>query len=192
MPLTRVIQCLLETSPELQPPKADIKVEGMLPVVIGNESLLTQCFANLLANAVKFVAPGTRPQVRIRAESTSEGSRIWVEDNGIGIPESAQSRLFGLFERLTTGYEGTGVGLAIVRKVVERMGGKVGVESAEGCGSRFWVSLQTASPQIKPARASSPAATVAGGYCTLSHSAFRCTIISRRTGCRYKPSCRAT
>lgn len=68
--------------------------------------------------------------------------RVWVEDNGVGIPKESQSRLFGMFQRLTPGYEGTGIGLAIVRKVVERIGGRVGVESEEGQGSRFWVELQ--------------------------------------------------
>ena len=67
-----------------------------------------------------------------------------IQDNGIGIPRESQRRLFGMFERLTTGYEGTGIGLAIVRKVVERMGGKVGVDSAPGRGSRFWVELRAA------------------------------------------------
>ena len=65
--------------------------------------------------------------------------RVTVEDDGIGIPANAQSRLFGMFQKLDNRYEGTGIGLAIVRKVVERMGGKVGAESEPGKGSRFWV-----------------------------------------------------
>src|SRR5204863_9327015 len=69
--------------------------------------------------------------------------RITVEDNGIGIPPAGQSRLFGMFQRLTAEYEGTGIGLAIVRKVAERMGGKVGADSAPVQGSRFWVELRT-------------------------------------------------
>jgi signal transduction histidine kinase len=70
--------------------------------------------------------------------------RIWVQDNGIGIPRDQRERIFNLFQRLhpTETYEGTGIGLAIVRKAVERMNGKVGVESeAAGQGSRFWVEL---------------------------------------------------
>jgi PAS domain S-box-containing protein len=153
--LANVIQDLLETYPNLHPEKADISVEGPLPAVIGNESLLTQCFANILNNAVKFVVPGTRPRVRIWAEAGPGAARIWVEDNGIGIPKAAQARLFGLFERLAHGYEGTGVGLAIVRKVVERMGGKVGVESEDGKGSRFWVDLQAATISSVPGASTS-------------------------------------
>jgi len=111
---------------------------------MGSEALLTQCFANLLGNAVKFVADGVKPQVRVWAEPCNEFIRVWIEDNGIGIPLHAQPRLFRMFQRLTANYEGTGIGLAIVRKVVERMGGRVGAESAPGKGSRFWVELRRA------------------------------------------------
>jgi PAS domain S-box-containing protein len=144
--LTPLLRGLIETYPNLNPTNADIRIDGELPAVLGNESLLTQCFSNLLGNAVKFVAAGVRPQVSIRAQLKEKDSpaRIWVEDNGIGIPENAQKRLFGMFQKLDSQYEGTGIGLAIVRKVVERMGGKVGVESTSDRGSRFWVELPLA------------------------------------------------
>jgi PAS domain S-box-containing protein len=144
--LTRLIRGLVETYPNLQAETALVRIEGSLPWVLGNESLLTQCFSNLLGNAVKFVAPGTRPDVRVRANTSDHRARVWVEDNGIGIPQHAQSRLFGMFQKLDNQYEGTGIGLAIVRKVVERMGGQVGVESAAGRGSRFWVELKLQPP----------------------------------------------
>lgn len=70
--------------------------------------------------------------------------RIWVADDGIGIPKTFLKQIFGMFQRGTNIQEGTGIGLAIVRKVVERMGGQVGVESQEGIGSRFWVDLLSA------------------------------------------------
>ncbi len=142
--LGRLIPNLIDTYPNLQPDKADITIEDPLPVVVGDESLLTQCFSNLLGNAVKFVAPGVRPQIRLRATLSDNTARITVEDNGIGIPPRAQPRLFGMFQRLTAEYEGTGIGLAIVRKVTERMGGRVGVDSQPGKGSRFWVELKVA------------------------------------------------
>ena len=141
--LSRLVRGLIETYPNLQPDKADIRVEGKLPVVIGNESLLTQCFSNLLGNAVKFVAPGVKPKVRVTAEGHDSTAKIWIRDNGIGIPEHAQRRLFKMFQKLDTEYEGTGIGLAVVRKVVERMDGKVGVQSQPGHGSNFWVELHT-------------------------------------------------
>jgi len=121
---------------------AGIRVETNLPVVLGNEALLTQCFSNLLDNAVKFVTPGTRPQVRIRAECTSECARIWIGDNGIGIARPAQKRLFGFFQKMNPEREGIGLGLAIVQKAVERMNGKLGVESDPGQGSRFWLEFR--------------------------------------------------
>jgi PAS domain S-box-containing protein len=144
--LSSLLRGIIDTYPNLHSDFADIEIEGNLPVVMGNESLLTQCFANLLGNAVKFVAPGVRPCVRIRAESNGALVRISVQDNGIGIPTHAQPRLFGMFQKLDNQYEGTGIGLAIVRKVAERMGGKVGVESEAGNGSRFWVELKPAQP----------------------------------------------
>jgi PAS domain S-box-containing protein len=79
-------------------------------------------------------------------QSSTGWVRLWFEDNGIGIPKDSQARLFNIFTRLNRPelYEGTGIGLAIVRKAVERMGGSVGVESEDGKGSRFWVQLKAA------------------------------------------------
>ncbi|HWQ93838.1 MAG TPA: ATP-binding protein [Clostridia bacterium] len=148
---------IIESYPNLQPTVADIVIEGTLPKVIGNEATLTQCFSNLLGNAVKFVAPGIRPCVRIWSENlASQPSaqtempaksrvRIWLQDNGIGIAPEHQAHIFEMFHRLNQHYAGTGIGLAIVRKVVERMGGRVGVESQVGHGSRFWLDLPCAS-----------------------------------------------
>jgi signal transduction histidine kinase len=86
----------------------------------------------------------------VRAERRNSSVRFWVEDQGIGIPKAAQDRIFGMFQRAHVGYEGTGIGLAIVRKAVERMGGRVGVESEPGHGSRFWVELQPAQAEMLP------------------------------------------
>jgi PAS domain S-box-containing protein len=191
----RLLRGMLETYPNLQAPAADITIEFNELVVLGNESLLTQCFGNLLGNAVKFVPPGVKPRVRVWAEQgrigglmdkwisglvekpsghpqeSSESTpssinplihqstnpsihqsgrvgvvRIWVEDNGIGIPEDAQQKIFNMFQRMhrESEYPGTGIGLAIVRKAVERMGGHIGLESASGKGSKFWIELPRA------------------------------------------------
>jgi PAS domain S-box-containing protein len=142
--LSQLVRELIETYPNLHENNADILVENKLPVVLGNDALLTQCFSNLLGNAVKFVAPGMRPEVRVRAEIRDRMARIWVIDKGVGIPKGAQPRLFKMFQKLDAEYEGTGIGLAIVRKVVERMGGNVGVESEASAGSSFWVELPLA------------------------------------------------
>jgi signal transduction histidine kinase len=105
-------------------------------------------FSNLLGNAVKFVAPDVSPRIKIHAEPARVGDhsvRFWFEDNGIGIEPESTQRIFQMFQRLNRAelFEGTGVGLASVRKAVERMGGNVGVKSKAGHGSRFWVELKT-------------------------------------------------
>jgi len=126
-----LIKTVIDDYPNLQPPKATITIEGKLPTVLGNTTGLTQCLSNLLSNAVKFVAPGVHPMVRVWTEPLASGQtpfvRLLVQDNGIGIPAEAHSKIFEIFQRLSTKYEGTGIGLAIVKKAVERMGGKVGL-----------------------------------------------------------------
>jgi len=143
--LGHLIKTVIDSYPNLQPPKATIMIEGKLPSVLGNTAGLTQCLSNLLGNAVKFVAPGVHPEVRVWAERLPGGQipcvRLSVQDNGIGIPAEAHQKVFEIFLRLSTKYDGTGIGLAIVKKAVERMGGKVGLQSAPGSGSTFWLDL---------------------------------------------------
>jgi signal transduction histidine kinase/DNA-binding response OmpR family regulator len=134
---------LTQLEADIQGKKARITVEKPLPQVMGQYATLVQVVANLLTNGIKFVAPGVRPQVRVRTEERTAWVRLWVQDNGIGIAPQYQERIFGIFERLhdIEAYPGTGIGLAIVRKGIERMGGRVGVESAPDQGSAFWVEL---------------------------------------------------
>lgn len=142
----RLIREIVAERPEFQEPSARIELQPPLFQILGHEASLTQCITNLLSNAVKFVAPGTRPKVVISAEDRQETVCLWFADNGIGIEEEMQRRLFNLFERGTRGdeFQGTGIGLAIVRKAVQRMGGKAGVESTPAKGSRFWLELRKA------------------------------------------------
>lgn len=143
--LAVLIEGLIQTYPNLLPEKADIDLAPNLPVVRGSEAALTQCFSNLLGNAVKFVIPGRRPSVRVWGEPSGALMRIWIQDNGIGIAKDEQARIFDMFFRAARDcYEGTGMGLALARKVVTRLGGRIGVESEEGVGSRFWVELPPA------------------------------------------------
>ena len=85
--------------------------------------------------------PGEQPQIRIRSEKVDGRVCLCVEDNGIGIDPKNFGRLFEMFQRLNSEYPGTGIGLAIVRKAVERIGGVVNVESEPGKGSGFWIEL---------------------------------------------------
>lgn len=139
-----LVREVIESYPQLHASKADIHIEGVLPKVLGNDVSLAQCLSNLLTNAVKFIAPGTKPSVSIRAQDMGSDVRIWIEDNGIGIEPKDQKRIFIMFERVhpATAYEGTGIGLAIVRKAAERVGGSVGVQSEIGQGSKFWIQLK--------------------------------------------------
>jgi len=139
----RLVHDIIAERPELQPAKADIRVESPLLQVRGHAASLTQCITNLLDNAVKFVAKGIKPKVRVRTEASNGKVRLEIEDKGIGIEQEAQRRLFQMFQRIHTGqeYEGTGIGLAIVRRAAERMGGSVGLQSKVGHGSQFWVEL---------------------------------------------------
>lgn len=142
--MKRVIaEALAQLELPLQESQASVTREEPLYTVIAHHATLVQVIGNLLSNGIKFVAPGVQPQIRLRMECNSDHARIWVEDNGIGVAPEFHSRIFRVFERLhgVEAYPGTGVGLAIVRKGIERMGGKVGVESALERGSRFWVEL---------------------------------------------------
>ena len=167
LPLTAVqplsiLRGILESYPSLQPPDVQLQLVEPFPPVIANEAGLTQCFSNLLVNAVKFVRLGVTPTIRVWAEtkaaalpSNAEGGlistasciRFWFEDNGIGIPPEYHERIFEMFQQLDRNYVGSGIGLALVRKTAERMGGKAGVESEPGRGSRFWVEFKSAAPQ---------------------------------------------
>ena len=144
--LDRLARDIIEQYPGFQPPGADVQIEGTLPKVMANEATLTQCISNLVGNAIKFVTPGTMPQVRLRAETVGDECLIWFIDNGIGIAPADLERIFGIFIKIHSAetYSGTGIGLSIVRKAAEKMNGQVGVESSLNSGSRFWLRLKSA------------------------------------------------
>jgi signal transduction histidine kinase len=123
---------------------ADIQVD--IPdelCVRAHRPILVQALTNLLGNAVKFVRPDTHAAVNVVATVRGSQARIEIQDNGIGMAQEALGRVFDVFERLhgEEAYPGTGIGLAIVKKGVERMHGTVGVESTPGVGSTFWIEL---------------------------------------------------
>lgn len=138
-----VSEALEHLSHMVEQRRADITVARPLPRAMADPTILMQVVENLLSNALKFVPPERTPRVRVYGETRQDRVRLWVEDNGIGIAPEHRQRIFRVFERLnpTDAYPGTGVGLAIVQKGVERMGGRAGVESQPGQGSRFWIEL---------------------------------------------------
>src|SRR5579885_635804 len=142
----QVQTCLQYLQHEIEQSEAQITVRGDLPMVQGNAILLTLALTNLVSNALKFVAPGRRPVILVRAVTSPQSCRLEIEDNGIGIPSADQQQLFQPFVQLHSKeiYEGVGLGLATIRKAVELMGGRVGVTSHLGQGSIFWMELRTA------------------------------------------------
>lgn len=142
-------EALAAQSQPLRAAGADVRTESGMPAVLAHRQVLVQALSNLVGNAAKFVPPGERPRVTIRAEQHDGTARLIVEDAGIGLPPApeARERIFRPFARLhgREAYEGTGLGLAMAKAGVERMGGRIGVEDNPGGGSRFWIELPLAS-----------------------------------------------
>ena len=116
--------------------------EEALPRVKGNSAHLTQLFQNIIANGIKF-RNGRAPQISIDCMQNEQKITFAIKDNGIGIEDQYQEKIFRMFSRLhkVEEYEGTGIGLATCKKIVEKHGGKIWVKSAPGKGSTFYFSL---------------------------------------------------
>ncbi len=165
---TAVRDALTLLEGEIREKQALLAVSEALPHALGHAATVVMLINNFVSNALKFMPPGVQPRIRISAEmvqgreqagqgegpGTGKGTtdaqeadrrrvRLWVEDNGIGIAVADREKIFEAFQRLHSyqTYPGTGLGLAIVRSGAERMGGRVGVESEPGKGSRFWLEL---------------------------------------------------
>ncbi len=134
---------LMETS--VREAGATIEV-GELPRVMADAAQLEQVFVNLVGNALKYRRPDVPPAIRISAERANGLWRFSVTDNGIGIEAEYFDRIFVIFQRLhtRTEFEGTGIGLAVVKRIVERHGGRIGVASTPGEGSTFFFTLPAA------------------------------------------------
>jgi light-regulated signal transduction histidine kinase (bacteriophytochrome) len=132
--------------------RAEVEVDA-LPMVNGNAPALRQLFQNVIANAIKFVEDG-QPRVRIWAAEVPEGWRFTVRDNGIGIEPEQAEQIFGMFTRLhgADRYPGTGVGLAVCKRIVDVHGGRIWVEPAPGGGSQLMFTIARAKPS-DPSRA---------------------------------------
>jgi signal transduction histidine kinase len=139
-------------SDEIARAGAEISVEFPVTHVMADPAGVERVLMNLVANALKFASPERRLCLRICSEKEPPNVRISVVDNGIGIDPRYRDRIFGMFERLSPqdNPTGTGIGLAIVKRSVEKMSGTAGVESTMGVGSRFWFKL-AAAPAPPPA-----------------------------------------
>ncbi|MEL6923727.1 MAG: ATP-binding protein [Bacteroidota bacterium] len=114
-----------------------------LPTIFGSQREFTQLFQNLIANGLKFQRKDVTPQIAVGCEEHADHYLVSVADNGVGIPEEAQDRVFAIFERAhaKTEYEGTGIGLATCKKIVEHLGGRIWLESTLGQGTTFFFTL---------------------------------------------------
>jgi signal transduction histidine kinase len=137
---------------EIQRTGAVVSLDLQAQCVLGDRAGIERVLVNLMANALRFSDPQRPPRIKISSERKTKmpNIQISVADNGIGLDTKYRDRIFGVFERLTSGSQGTGtgIGLAIVKRSVEKKGGTVGVESTPGVGSRFWFELAEASLEI--------------------------------------------
>jgi chemotaxis family two-component system sensor kinase Cph1 len=124
----------------LQHPELEIII-GHTPQVFGDPIMVTQIFSNIIGNAVKYSGKQTKPVVTVNGGNVENGIQYCIRDNGIGIQNGDADKIFGLFSRSEQAveFEGTGVGLAIVRKLVDKHEGRVWVESEPGQGSSFYI-----------------------------------------------------
>jgi signal transduction histidine kinase len=143
-----VAELLALVEKEIRDRKISVEIKSPLGAVFAHVPTFKQIVTNLISNSIKFLAPDRQPQLQIFSTRTTGYIRLWIQDNGIGIAPEHHEKIFGLFQRLHDNqtYPGTGIGLALVRKGAERMGGRVGVESEAGKGSRFWVDLPAEPP----------------------------------------------
>ena len=141
-----VFQVIKDLESSIAEVEAEVDIEKCTGVVEGHQSILIQAIQNLITNAIKFVPANTPPKIRIWTEKRHKWIRLWVEDNGIGISAQDLDKIFDIFIRLhgNKSYPGTGVGLAFVKRGIERLNGRVGVESEVGRGSKFWIELPKA------------------------------------------------
>jgi light-regulated signal transduction histidine kinase (bacteriophytochrome) len=126
------------------PPGPQVKLEvAALPVMRGDATTLRQVWRNLISNAIKYSAKRDKPEIEIACDLRDSEIVFHVRDNGAGFDPVYAQRLFGVFQRLHTAqeFEGNGVGLAVVRRIVERHGGRAWAEGRPGAGATFYFSL---------------------------------------------------
>ena len=124
--------------------KVEVVIQPGLPTVYGDQRRLAQVLQNLIENAVKFMGNQPNPRIEIGTRKDLEEQVIYVQDNGIGVDPHYHETVFGLFNKLDTGTQGTGIGLALVRRIVEIHGGRVWVESqGKGFGTTFCFTLSS-------------------------------------------------
>ncbi|CAL66924.1 ATP-binding protein [Christiangramia forsetii] len=120
-------------------PDTEILVEAHMPKIIGDKRMLSQVWSNLIANALKYSEKSIKPKIEIGSEVRDRKTVYYIKDNGIGFDSKYNEEIFNLFSRYSGGdYQGTGIGLAIAKKIIEKHDGKIWAESKENCGATFY------------------------------------------------------
>jgi len=140
---------------ELQKKQTDQRIEiqiGELPDCVGDPPLLTQVLVNLLSNAFKFTRQREKATIEVGCRQQAGENVYFVRDNGAGFDMRYAEKLFGVFQRFHSAdeFEGTGVGLSIVQRIIQRHGGRIWAEAAVAKGASFYFTLPEASPQSSP------------------------------------------
>ena len=142
--ITRSVECIVaERAEEIAARSATVRIDLPSLTAHGDPEGLMQVLRNLLDNALKFARPGVPLEIEIGGQAQKIAIQLWVKDNGIGLDPQFHDRIFEIFQRLqrVEDYPGTGIGLAIARKAIQRMNGRIWVESAQGQGATFFLEL---------------------------------------------------
>ena len=143
LPLTKIVQKAVSTvETRIREQQIDLRI-GDLPAVTGDQTRLIEVYQNLLENSIKFMGEQSMPVIEIGSRKREGRTCLFVRDNGIGIDGEYHELVFGLFERLNLDVDGTGVGLALVKRIIEVHGGRIWIESSQGEGCTFWFTLPT-------------------------------------------------
>jgi signal transduction histidine kinase len=126
---------------QLMARQVEVRIEAHLPVVFVDRVRMVEVLQNLIVNAIKFMGNQEQPLIEIGLKKGNGQNAFFVRDNGIGIPREYHQKIFGLFDKLDSRSEGTGIGLALVKRIVEVHGGKIWVESELGKGATFFFTL---------------------------------------------------
>jgi signal transduction histidine kinase len=119
-----------------------VNISPNLPIIHGDQVRLTQVLQNLIENAIKFMGDQPEPRIDIGLDGMEDGKPVfYVRDNGVGIPPEHHERIFGLFNKLNGNSDGTGIGLALVKRIIEVHGGRIWVQSEAGAGATFLFTL---------------------------------------------------
>lgn len=142
--LNEILKDVCESNKKLiEGTRAQISIKE-LPIILSHRALMTQLFQHLLENSLKFRHENKSPEIEIGVRESQKNYDFWIKDNGIGIDQEYTERIFAIFQRLHTSEKfggGTGIGLALVKKIIDYYGGSIELDSTEGEGSTFYFSL---------------------------------------------------